>query len=552
MVEEPDPDYPVCREQTLLAAHIRQCFDTETLYINLSQLERYLALQEYFPYDLFPWEKFLFALHNCVYQEDGQPRWPNEFCMVGRGAGKNGKLSFEDFALLTPINTRFRVEGGQLVPCGMIRNYHIDLFANSEDQAKTSFGDIYNILETSPPAIQRKLCKDFYWNKEVIRNRKTGSELTYRTSGARSQDSRRPGKVDFDEYHQYDSYQVVGTARSGLGKKPYPKETIITTNGYVRDGPLDHMLARAEQILSGTIPDGGMIPFVCRLDAKEEVSDQRNWHKANPSLRYFPDLLERMRGEYADYLMDNLGNSAFMSKRMDFPLGNLESAVTDWDNVLACSREPEAQPKVWVAGIDFARTTDFLSVNLFGLTETEWVWESHSWVCSSCKDLSRIRFPIQDAVSKGLITWVEDVEIPAELPVRWLQEQMEAKTILAVAIDDYRFSLLKRELERIGFVAGKEGNIKLVKGRDIMQIAPTLIAQFARQRIAFGNNPLMRWYIGNAKQCLDSRGNITFGKIEPKTRKTDGFMAAVASVTLLDQLEEARDSVNDTFDLYTF
>ena len=68
MVEEPEQDYPVCREQTLLAAHIRQCFDAETLYINLSQLERYLALQEYFPYDLFPWEKFLFALHNCVYQ----------------------------------------------------------------------------------------------------------------------------------------------------------------------------------------------------------------------------------------------------------------------------------------------------------------------------------------------------------------------------------------------------------------------------------------------------------------------------------------------------
>ena len=40
---------------------------------------------------------------------------------------------------------------------------------------------------------------------------------------------------------------------------------------------------------------------------------------------------------------------------------------------------------------------------------------------------------------------------------------------------------------------------------------------------------LMRWYTNNAKRIIDGRGNISYGKIEPKTRKTDGFMALVAA-----------------------
>ena len=111
---------------------------------------------------------------------------------------------------------------------------------------------------------------------------------------------------------------------------------------------------------------------------------------------------------------------------------------------------------------------------------------------------------------------------------------------------------MKKALEGVGFTAGKDGNIMQVKGRNIMQIAPALIAKLNRQQVAFGNDPLMRWYINNTKQLLDTRGNITFGKIEPKTRKTDGFMAAVAAVTQLDKLEQetANDGLN--FGIFTF
>lgn len=531
---EHDNEYPVCKEQKMLGNFVKNVFETENLSINHEQLSKYLGYQKYFPYKLFEWEIFMFALHNCVYREDGLLRFPEAFLYMGRGGGKNGYLSFEDFCLLTPVNG--------------VKDYHIDIFANSEDQAKTSFTDVYNVMERN----ERKLQKFFKWNLEVITSKQTGSQLRFRTSNAKTKDGGRPGKVDFDEFHAYENYDVVRVAKTGLGKKEFPRSTIITTDGDVRDGPLDHMLARSKQILQGAIPDNGLLPFICKLDKKEEVGEERNWYKANPSLRYFPNLMDELRREYADYKMDNIGNAAFMTKRMNIPQGSMETEVTAWENIVACSRPAKRVPDVWVAGMDFARTTDFVAGVLFGLAGDEWVWQQHTWVCSQCKDLSRIKFPIQDAVERGLITWVEDVEIPPELPAKWLSEQMAGKRVIGVAIDDYRFGIMKKALEGVGFVAGKDGNILQVKGRNIMQIAPRLIAKLNRQQVAFGDDALMRWYINNTKQLLDTRGNITFGKIEPKTRKTDGFMAAVAAVTMVDRLELEQANNAMGFGVFTF
>ena len=45
-----------CKEQRSLVAHVRNCFETEELYVDTEQLNKYLGLIKYFPYDrLFPW-----------------------------------------------------------------------------------------------------------------------------------------------------------------------------------------------------------------------------------------------------------------------------------------------------------------------------------------------------------------------------------------------------------------------------------------------------------------------------------------------------------------
>ena len=87
-------------DKSSLVDYVERVFQEESIYVDEAQLERYMDQQKYFPYRLLEWETFCFALHNCVYKAPGRLRWPILIIVVGRGAGKNGYLAFEDFCLI--------------------------------------------------------------------------------------------------------------------------------------------------------------------------------------------------------------------------------------------------------------------------------------------------------------------------------------------------------------------------------------------------------------------------------------------------------------------
>lgn len=90
-----------CKDQHALAAYVRGVFAREELTVDREQLDRYLSLTRYFDFpQLFPWEAFLLALWDCTYTQDGVPRWPELFCLVGRGAGKDGFIGFDGFCCI--------------------------------------------------------------------------------------------------------------------------------------------------------------------------------------------------------------------------------------------------------------------------------------------------------------------------------------------------------------------------------------------------------------------------------------------------------------------
>ncbi len=508
----------VCQEQIQLCDLVEKAFNEENLYVDNEQLEKYLSYQKYFPYKLFEWEEFCFALHNCVYREDGHLRWPVLFIMVGRGTGKNGFLSFEDFCLLTETNG--------------VKEYHIDIFAMSEDQAMQSWNDVYNVLEDN----KAKMQKHFYWNKKVIINKKTKSEFRYRTSNYKSKDGGRQGKIDMDEYHAYSDYKLVDTATTGLGKKSHPRRTIITTDGDVREGPLDEMLILCEEILNGERTDNGILPFICKVESEEEVKDPQKWEKAIPSLRYLPNLKYEIEIEFTNYLINPIANRSFAVKRLNYRLQSKEGEVTSWDNILATNREIDKEQLnglPCIAGIDYMKTTDFLSAGLLFKVGDEDIWIEHTWVCKKSPDLPRIKMDLNMCEAMGLLTFVDGPEIPPELPCYWLANTAAAlnATIIIVGIDFYRYTLLAKALKEILYASDEKGyeNIILVRPSDEMKNIPIITSDFANQRIIAGDDPLFRWGVNNSKQVTLPSGNIVYGKIEPKSRKTDPFKAYVAA-----------------------
>ena len=516
--------FPMCKEQKLLSKFIKNIFDNEKLIIDEEKVEKYFSYQKYFPFNLFPWEKFLFVLHNCVFKENGLPRFADLFILVGRGSGKNAYLAYEDFCLITPTHG--------------IKNYDIDISANSEDQAKTTFNDIYNILED--PKYTKKMKRNFYWNKEEIINLKTKSKIKFSTNNPKGKDGLRSGKVDFDEIHAYQNWANINVFTTGLGKKDNPRRTYITTNGDVRDGPLDNLLEKAIMILKGEVEDNGFLPFICKLDEEKEVDNPDNWAKANPSLPYRPSLMEQMKKEYADYKINPYVNNAFMTKRMNIPKGSKDIEVTSWENILSTNKDiPNLEGASCTIGIDYTKVNDMMSVGLLFLKGGIYYWVSHSWFCTNSRDKDRIKAPLEEWSEQGLLTIVDDIEINPDMATEWIQEQLIKYNFVKLGVDNFRLALLSKSMKNIGIDATNKEQVKIIRPSDIMKIVPVIDSLFNNHQIVWGDNPLMRWFTNNTKLTDKNLGNYVYDKIEPKSRKTDGFMAFVhAMIAAQDVLED--------------
>lgn len=86
---------------------------------------------------------------------------------------------------------------------------------------------------------------------------------------------------------------------------------------------------------------------------------------------------------------------------------------------------------------------------------------------------------------------------------------------------------------------------KLTYRPEVSEVAPIITSAFISHKIRWGDSMTMRWYTNNACRKIDSNGNITFEKIEPKTRKTDGFMAFVAAFIVATKHEDIFEVLPD-------
>lgn len=527
-IELVESDSPrACPEQHALVAHIRKCFETEDLTVDLVQLEKYMGLQRYFPFKLFPWQKFVIALWDCTYAPDGSPRWDTFFGLVARGAGKDGLIAYDSACCISPY-------------CESPR-YDVDICANDEEQATRPVKDLLEVLEN--PKWEAKLNKHYYHTKELIQGRKNKGVMKGRTNNPKGRDGMRSGKIIFNEVHQYQTYDNIKVFITGQGKVKNPRAGYFTSNGHVNDGPLDDKLAQGRRILFENEPDNGFLPFICCLPNLDMVHDPANWHMANPSLQYLPALLKQTEKEYRDWKERPEENGDFLAKRMGLRAGFTEVSVTDYEKVLATNRElPDMKGWSCTVGIDYAELSDWAAVNLHFRKGEQRFDINHAWVCAQSKTLPRVKAPWKEWAKAGHLTVVQDVSVHPDLLAQYIAQAMRRYNVKMLAMDHHRWTLVSESLKKIGFDANDKSRVKLVRPSDIMRVEPVIQECFDRQQFSWGDCPPLRWAVNNTKRVRSSRqagvdtGNFIYAKIEAKSRKTDPFMALVASMTVEDVL----------------
>ena len=520
-----------CEEQHLLVAHIKKCFETEDIYTDTEQLGNYIRIiEKYLPFKLFPWEKFVIALHDCTYWTDTrQPRWPDLFCMTGRGAGKDGMIAAESLCLSSQYNG--------------IREYDVDICANNEEQALRPVQDLKMAFEE--PKVTKQIKRFYHWTKERIVALKTRSIIRGRTNSPKGKDGLRSGIVIFNEIHQYQNYDNINVFTTGLGKKKHPRRSYYTTNGDVREGPLDDILEDGEDSLRAGSDDNGTLYFICKLNKKDDVHDEANWTMANPSLPYLPHLQQETRKEYREWVKSPERLSAFISKRMNLTEQAKEGAVTSWDCIAATNKPiPDLTGRSCTVGIDYAKTTDWVAVNVHFKDGDKRYDINKAWICGESKDIPRIKAPWREwAKTPTMLEYVDDVEIHPETVAAYVKAVAQRYKVEQVAIDSYRYTLMADALSKIGFSPQRK-NLILVKQTDILKVVPVIDHCFIHGYFHWGDNPVLRWATNNTKLIRYGRnvgadkGSFVYAKIEAKSRKTDPWMALVASMVCESEIKE--------------
>lgn len=516
------------KERIMLIEYLENhVMSRDDLYFDEVMIDNFISFAEKWYFPLGPFQKFITAFVFLFYEEDDTVFFEQFLIMMARGAGKNGFISALSHFFISPLHG--------------IDRYNVSIVANSELQAKTSFREIYDVIE-----VNDVLDEMFYRTKVEILGNDTKSIVQYHTSNAGSKDGLRDGCVIYDEIHRYENFDVVNVFSSGLGKVKNAREFYIGTDGFIREGFLDKTKERAMDILEGKELDDPMFPFICKIDDPKEVDDTEMWEKANPMFSepmsdYGKGLFKKVRTQHRQLKNNPSNRVEFMTKRMNLPELDIAKSVASWEEIMATNRPfPDLKHLTCVGGLDFASIKDFASVGLLFKVGEDYIWKTHSFVRKGFLDTVKMKAPIYDWEHGGLLTIVDEPVINIKHIVNWFVEMREEHGLTTIVADTFRLDLVKTALEAEGFTLLYIRNPKAIHSL----LAPRVETLFAKGNIIFDDNPLMRWYTGNVYVNVRKDGNKEYLKKDEFRRKTDGFQAFIHALWQADNLlEEEMDFI---------
>lgn len=235
------------------------------------------------PINLTTWQKFsLCQLYGWRRKDNGYRRFKKYFKEVAR---KNAKSQEEAGIALYEIATQ-STKNGEI--------YETYCAGTKRDQSKIIFNECKNMLGGSPLRTKFKI------TNAAITHIKTGSFLKpLCKEDGRKGDGTNPALLVLDEYHQHSTTEFYDLGLGANNKEPLLM--IITTAGMDLTYPCyTQEYAYCAQILDPDldIENDEYFADICEIDKDDDISDERNWMKANPIRMSYPEGVDKIRGEY--------------------------------------------------------------------------------------------------------------------------------------------------------------------------------------------------------------------------------------------------------------
>ncbi|MEA5073086.1 MAG: terminase TerL endonuclease subunit [Eubacterium aggregans] len=401
------------------------------------------------PIILTDWQKFrICQLYGWRRKDNGLRRFTRSYTQVGR---KNAKSQEEAGIALYEISY------------GATKNkehYECYTVGVKRDQSKLVFEEAILMLRGS--ILQSK----FICTRDKITHKKTGSFIKPLSKEDRkSGDGTNPAVYIVDEYHQHPTDEFYQVGAQGMNTKE-GLLMIITTAGidltypcYVQE------YQYCKRILNPDLEDENDQYFVdiCEMDEGDDISDKKNWFKANPIRMSYPKGVELIEQNYKEACGMPEKMPLFLTKSLNKWVMAKESGYMDlkkWNECIVDTIQiPLTGRKVYV-GVDMSSKIDMTSVAFIFPIDLDGVRKYavkvHSFAPNEEKILERQikdRKPYISWFKRGFITSTESPVVDQRVVIDYVINACKSNNweIECFAVDPNNATMFETTVSDMGY-----------------------------------------------------------------------------------------------------
>lgn len=477
------------------------------------------------PLVLMPWQKAWWeAVYSFRMQDTKLRRFTEGLLEIAR---KNGK------------STMFAADANTDVFCGK-GGTDICCASNDDRQAKLIWSEVKGMRGRLDP--KKIITGD---NLTEIKNRLKNITVFRLSSKTQNKDGFNISKTYLDESHDMEDNEIAEACWRGMSSKDEPLFLNCTTQGFVAEGYLDSKLAYAKAVIDGLIDDIHFIAFLYEQDNEAEVWQDRNsWEKSNPSLRYGVKKYAKIERDIETAKHDKGARIHLLCKDFNIKQG---TGSTSWLGEEDYNYEQDIKDlgdfrgAFCLAAVDLAETTDLTNCKLLFMKQgdnTKYVY-SHYWIPESKLTESNdksVGADYKDWARDEYLSITEGTMTDTACVADWLYSLKKQYNITVLKCGyDVRFSkdFLNR-CEEYGI------ETELIQQTSSIMSTPMKWAEadFKKQAINYGENPVDKWCFGNACIQVDNLGRVMC--VKPKGQHNRRIDGAVTLIILYATLQRCQ------------
>lgn len=464
---------------------------------------------------------------------------------------KDGTDRFQESLLLQPRKTGKSELCSALSLAEMIiGGSGLDIVCSSNDDNQADI--LYQAIDTMRLMIDPESLdtwKNQRWIKCLVNDNKI-FKLSDRT---RNKEGRNIDFAIIDEVHEMKSNSIVKPIKQSQSIKINPKLIIISTEGFVNDGYLDHEVQRARHIIRGELWDLAAerhLPWLYTQDSESEVwngnRSNRLWMKSNPALGTIKqwDYLEQQ----VDLARTSKTDRVYvLAKDFNIKQSNSEAWLMLEDyNYDATFELEDFRNSLCLGAVDIAETTDLSCAKILLMKPND----SRKYIYTMYfipegklerADDKNAGAKYLDWARDGLLRICPGNYLDVTVIADWFAEMYKVHGLRLLKCGyDVKFATeFLNRMDQYGF-----DTEMIYQSPEVMNQPTKMVEADLKSRLVVGNNEIDKWCFSNASLKIDSRGNGLVVKIDNQvSRKIDG---AVTTVILYEIFRRMRsDFINN-------